>query len=339
MHLISPRTNKWLLFIALLSIGFAGFAQAPNLLNYQGVARNIVGNPLPNQTMNLRLSIHNNSASGSVVYSETRAIQTNLGGLFAVQIGSAGSTSSVGTMAGINWSTGNKFLQVEIDASNTNQFVDIGTTQLISVPYALNAATANSAVPSGVAGGDLSGNFPNPVVANATVTYPKIQDVTASDRVLGRVSARAGVIEEIPTSGTGNVVRTTSPTLVTPTLGDASATTINGLTPTALPTGFSLSGGTISIKLIVSKDATISGTNTGDQIEFADEEASASAGQTVFTLTNTPSILSKLKMFINGVRISNSAYSISEKVLTYDPAANGNYTFTAGDRVQFDYSY
>ena len=56
------------LVILLLSIGSRTTAQAPNLLNYQGVARNAVGNPLPNQTMNLRISILNNSDTGKVAY-------------------------------------------------------------------------------------------------------------------------------------------------------------------------------------------------------------------------------------------------------------------------------
>ena len=103
MQPISPRTYKVIFLIIFLAIGFGVFAQAPNLLNYQGVARNAVGNPLPNQAMNLRLSVHNLSASGTVVYSETRPITTNLGGLFSVQIGSAGTTSSAGTLGGVNW--------------------------------------------------------------------------------------------------------------------------------------------------------------------------------------------------------------------------------------------
>jgi len=44
-------------------------------------------------------------------------------------------------------------------------------------------------------------------------------------------------------------------------------------------------------------------------------------------------------MFVNGIRISNSAFSVTDKVLTYNPAANGNYSLVPGDRVQFDYSY
>ena len=107
-------------------------------------------------------------------------------------------------------------------------------------------------------------------IKDTNVTYAKIQNVSATDKVLGRVSTGAGVVEEIATTGSGNVVRATSPTLVTPTLGVATATSVNGLTPTALATGFTISGGSTTSKtLTVSGDATVSGTmsgtNTGDQ--------------------------------------------------------------------------
>ena len=62
-------------------------------------------------------------------------------------------------------------------------------------------------------------------LVDGSVTYAKIQNVT-SGTVLGRISAGAGVVEEIATSGTGNVVRATSPTLVTPTLGAATSTSL-----------------------------------------------------------------------------------------------------------------
>jgi hypothetical protein len=104
-----------------------------------------VGNPLPNQTMTLRVSIRNNSFAGPVVYTESRTVQTNLGGLFAVQIGSVGAISSVGTIAGVNWQVGLKFLQVEVDPKADNHFLDMGTEQLLSVPYAFNGITVDQA--------------------------------------------------------------------------------------------------------------------------------------------------------------------------------------------------
>jgi hypothetical protein len=66
----------------------------------------------------------------------------------------------------------------------------------------------------------------NAKIANKAVTYGKIQDVTATDRVLGRVSSGSGVVEEIPTTGSGNVVRSNTPTLVTPNIGAATGTSL-----------------------------------------------------------------------------------------------------------------
>ena len=58
-----------------------------------------------------------------------------------------------------------------------------------------------------------------------------------------------------------------------------------------------------------------------------------------FTLTQAPSANSKVKMYVNGIRISNTAYSVSGSTLTYVPANNGSYALTASDRIQFDYFY
>ncbi len=73
-------------------------------------------------------------------------------------------------------------------------------------------------------------------------------------------------------------------------------------------------------------------------IEVADEPT-PTAGQTSFTLTQAPSANSKVKMYINGVRISNTAYSVSVATLTYVPANNGGYVLLVSDRVEFDYYY
>jgi hypothetical protein len=69
------------------------------------------------------------------------------------------------------------------------------------------------------------------------------------------------------------------------------------------------------------------------------DEFIATAAQTSFTLTQTPLANITVKMFINGVRISNTAFNYTGTALTYNPAKNGSYALVAGDRIQFDYFY
>jgi hypothetical protein len=106
----------------------------------------------------------------------------------------------------------------------------------------------------------------------------------------------------------------------------------NGGTGVGTITGLVKGNGTSAVT------AAVSGTDYSLVREVSDEFA-ATASQTVFTLTQTKSANSKLKMFINGVRISNTAYSLVGVTLTYTPANNASYSLTLSDRIQFDYYY
>src|SRR5690554_139719 len=127
--------KKLLLFTAtlLLSITVA-FAQAPNKLNYQGVARTNSGDPIANQNISLRISILDGAAEE---YVETHIVNTNDFGLYNVKIGDG--VPTVGTMNAIDWSATNKNIKVEIDPAGGTTYTDLGTTELASVPYALYA--------------------------------------------------------------------------------------------------------------------------------------------------------------------------------------------------------
>ncbi len=110
-------------------------AQAPALIPYQAIARNAAGEPLSSNTLTARFTIHDGTANGTSVWQELQTVSTSALGLFTVQLGSSISLSTV------NWANGAKFMQVEIDLGNG--FVDIGTQQLLSVPYALHAGSVH----------------------------------------------------------------------------------------------------------------------------------------------------------------------------------------------------
>jgi hypothetical protein len=109
---------------------------SPTGIPYQAEARNESGEVLANANVNVRFTLHELTANGTVSYQETHAITTNELGLFAATIGAG--TATQGTFAGINWSQTTKFLQVEVDTGNG--YITMGNQQLMSVPYALYAA-------------------------------------------------------------------------------------------------------------------------------------------------------------------------------------------------------
>ena len=142
----------FLIVLLIASFVFTGYAQVPQSIPYQAVARNTSGNLIANQNVSLRFSIHDATAGGTIIYQETQNATTNSLGLFTVNIGAG--TSVIGTFSSINWGTNFKYTQVEIDPTgwNSTGYLDMGTNQMMSVPYALYAAHSNDAGPQGTIG-------------------------------------------------------------------------------------------------------------------------------------------------------------------------------------------
>ncbi|KIA86159.1 hypothetical protein [Flavobacterium sp. AED] len=134
-----------------------------------------------------------------------------------------------------------------------------------------------------------------------------------------------------------NAIVTASNTIQLGSDGSGSHTAITDVKTSGSLTaaGYKIPSGTSSQFLMA--DGTIS-TGTAEVREMADE-FSATISQTEFTLNQAPSANSKVKMYVNGIRISNSAYSISGTTLTYVPDNNGSYILSINDRIQFDYFY
>jgi hypothetical protein len=118
-------------------------AQAPQAFNYQGIARTTEGIAMANKPLKLKLSVIDGTEQGTIVYTETQEVTTNQFGLYTLHIGEG--TPVLGNFASIPWQLKNKYIKVELDANDGNGLVDLGTTQLLSVPYALYAEKSGNA--------------------------------------------------------------------------------------------------------------------------------------------------------------------------------------------------
>ena len=134
---------KSIFTLLLAALAFVATAQ-PQKINYQGVAVGANGKPIKNSTVGLRLSVLDSLPTGSTLYTETQAASTDASGQFSIFLG--GGTATVGAFANLPWANGNnKFLKVEMDAQGGSNYQPMGTTQLVSVPYAMAAGTSKTA--------------------------------------------------------------------------------------------------------------------------------------------------------------------------------------------------
>ena len=117
-------------------------AQAPEKFSYQAIIRNASNGVITNSTVGVKISILKTSAAGTVVYAESQTTTTNSDGLISMQIG-AGSVIS-GTIAGIDWSADSYYIKTEMDPAGGTNYSISGTSQLLSVPYAMFAKTSGN---------------------------------------------------------------------------------------------------------------------------------------------------------------------------------------------------
>jgi uncharacterized protein (TIGR02145 family) len=163
-------------FTAFLISQAASYGQPPQRIPYQAIARDASGNTVVNQNIGLRFSIHNLSSTGPIIWQEEQAVLSNALGVIITKLGLTNDLDS------IDWVHDNKYLEVEMDISGGTNYLDMGTEQMESVPYALMAGKAGNGVSSVSSTGDTlylengsfiiipgisSANHPNPgIVSN-----------------------------------------------------------------------------------------------------------------------------------------------------------------------------
>jgi hypothetical protein len=127
--------------VAITTMALSSFGQAPDGFKYQAVVRDAGNLILNNQAVGVQLTIQQGSVGGTAVYTETFAPTTNAYGLVNLEIGSGTTTDDFSL---IDWANGPYFIETAIDVAGGTSYAVMGTSQLMSVPYALHAATAGS---------------------------------------------------------------------------------------------------------------------------------------------------------------------------------------------------
>jgi hypothetical protein len=262
-----------------------------------------------------------NSAFGSyALYNNTTGeYNTAIGGSALISNTTGSNNAAFGEWALLNNSTGTRNTASGTGALRNNtegsyntasgrQSLSNNTTGSYNTAIGLNSLRTNTI-----------GNYNTAIGHGANVASDNLENTTAignSAIVSASNTIQLGntSVDNVKTSGTITAGTITYPNTHNSTAGQVLTTDASGVASwAAVPAGAAVR-------------------------EVADEPT-VSAGQTSFTLTQEPSVNSKVKMFINGVRISNAAYSIVGTTLTYIPANNGTHTLILGDRIQFDYYY
>ncbi len=135
--------NCILLFLSTLALN--ALAQAPQKMSFQAVIRNAQGQLVTESEIGLRLTLLADAPDGPIVYQESQQPESNVNGLVAVALGDG--TVLSGNISNIDWSTGMYYLRSEMDPEGGNNYSISGSTQLLSVPYALYASDSGSSTP------------------------------------------------------------------------------------------------------------------------------------------------------------------------------------------------
>jgi hypothetical protein len=139
---IKAMNKKVFPFFSAFLIASCMYAQVPQKMSYQAVIRNTSNILVTNTTVGMQISILQGSPTGTPVYVETQTPATNINGLVSLEVGSG--TIVSGNFSTIDWSTGPYFIKTETDPSGATNYTITGTSQLLSVPYALYAANGGT---------------------------------------------------------------------------------------------------------------------------------------------------------------------------------------------------
>ncbi len=168
-------------------------AQVPAGISYQAAVRNTSGDIVANKTVKFKFSILTGSETGSPVYVETQSVTTNAFGLANLKVGMG--TKISGTFDPDGWGDSKHYMKVELDPNNGNSFNLLGTSQLLSVPYAFYAHTVKNIPDNSVTSAKIADNAViNSKIINTAVTTDKLANNAVTAPKLASMGATTGQV-------------------------------------------------------------------------------------------------------------------------------------------------
>lgn len=158
------------ILLLFVTVTLKVFAQAPEKMSYQAIIRSQDNSLVVNSRISLKVIVHQGTTTGSTVYLETHSPTTNNNGLVSLEIGKG--TIVTGEFSKIAWEKGPYFIETQVDVSGGSNYNIIGTTQLLSVPYALHAKTAERLVGTPIT---------TPPVKAAIISFTASRNISSSD--------------------------------------------------------------------------------------------------------------------------------------------------------------
>ena len=174
--------KKIITICAAILMSASVFSQAPEKMSYQAVVRDGSNALVTSTAVGMQISILQGSVSGTAVYVETQTPTSNANGLVSLEIG--GGTVVSGNFSTIDWANGPYFVKTETDPNGGTSYTITGTSQLLSMPYALHSKTSDSIV-----GGDLTGN--------TELSFTQETTVSSSFVALDTVDVKSGRVVTI----------------------------------------------------------------------------------------------------------------------------------------------